>query len=190
MLQFGEQYEAQAGQYTYDIGYPGPDTYSICYHTHFGYADNTCVGLGMSAEYQTSQYLYRAAMWEFDSNCGWGQEKFLVDFYPSADDSSWHYCLYGYLKNGNWEGNDFYNPTNYGFWEPYFGMWTFRYVLSRSDIYPTTTISCYTTQAFQRLPMSPPWYPYIEYLGVSPYPDAYIVTASGTHSSGSGQYPP
>ena len=42
---------------TFTDGYPGPDVYSVCVHTDWGYSDDICAALGMQAQYDAYQEL-------------------------------------------------------------------------------------------------------------------------------------
>jgi hypothetical protein len=89
IMQFGE---VQADTISYTVGYPGPDSYSFCYHGAWGYPWNLCVGVGITADYHDqgstpSHYDYTRAKWVFNSNCGGFGEKFYVGFWQNDDDN-------------------------------------------------------------------------------------------------------
>jgi hypothetical protein len=89
----------------YWVGYPGPDIYSICIHTAWGYQQDCCAGLGLQAKYDDNQayygnYHYNTAQWAFSSEVGFN--------YVHTYNLGTHLCRVG-IK---------YIPNNYYSWSP------------------------------------------------------------------------
>jgi hypothetical protein len=114
----------KAEGWTAKIGYDGPDDYSFCYHTHNGYIDDRCVGMGIRAYYDSgTPYDYVSTYWIFNSNVGANYETYW-NFYPSDSyNTQTCDCWWNTRSDGIWHAYSFDGDSS-PYWEN--GEWTMR----------------------------------------------------------------
>lgn len=170
ITQLGGLFTAQAGWEAH-IGYPGPDTYSYCYHTHWPYADDRCVGIGIDARYDTSHgdnppYAYYKTYWNHFSSVGYGGSRYWY-FYPYDYDNTQIYDCW-WKQNGIWSAYSYDGDA-----DPYWDGGVFKIVERYPDtgfyyLSPCATTICGQISQLFYQPHYP--YPIVTYLSVQVQP--------------------
>ena len=109
------QYSTPLGPRTdisWNEGYSGPDYFCMCVHTDWGYIDDCCSGLGMTALYDINagyyqEYFYDAGNWTFTSDVGAYVTTYMPDWWFASGGN--HYCEYDI----QFAGDNYYTSTGY-----------------------------------------------------------------------------